>query len=328
MNMRPWQTKILLLVILLSLAVFAVYHLFLNERIDTVVEGRVYRSAQLSRSSLLKIVEEKGIKGILNLRGNMQDSEWHLVEKGIADKKQIALYDIALPVNELPGYKEVNLILDVLMESEKPILIHCRRGSDRTGMVSALAIALEQDPPLSEVKKQFSWRYGVLPLYQSIGPYFFSQYEQWLAKGQRVHTKDNLLYWIRNEYVDQQGNLEVWIEHVNGREFRANRVTFQDDPKKIVIDGWAADIRTKSPIEGFYVVLDNRTSLKADFHHNRPDVAKYYEVGKEYQGAFPVGWDVELNTEAMSRGCHAISLKYMRNESTVIKIPTDYQVCF
>lgn len=205
--------KSFFILISFSLVTFALYQLFFNERIDTVVEGKVYRSAQLSCDSLQKIIDEKGIRTIINLRGGSKDAGWYVRECEIAKKNNIRLYDISIPAHELPEYAKLISLVDALQISERPILIHCRRGADRTGMASALALAIEKDPPFSYIKKQFSWRYGVLPVYRSIGPYFFSKYEQWLNKTGKAHSRDTLLYWIRNEYVDNRGNLGPSIDY-------------------------------------------------------------------------------------------------------------------
>ena len=107
-------------------------------------------------------------------------------------------------------------------------------------MVSALALALEADPPISELKKQFSARYGVLPFYRSIGPYFFSMYEDWLKKNNHNHSRDRLLYWARHEYRDYFGNLESWIDEVNGiprAEFKQGKGMIPNNAKDIVDQG-------------------------------------------------------------------------------------------
>lgn len=311
----------------LVLVVFALYHLVFNERIDTVVEGRVYRSAQLSGKSFQKIIDEKGIRTIINLRGGSKDSGWYIGEREIAKKNNIRLYDISLSAHELPEYGKLISLVEALQTSEKPILIHCRRGSDRTGMASALALALEKDPPLSYIEKQFSWRYGVLPVYHSIGPYFFSKYEQWLGKNGRAHNKGTLLYWIRNEYVDNKGNLEFSIDHVNGMALKDGKVRVDNNTEVIAIDGWAFDTRTKSPVDGLSVAIDNRASSRAVFLNNRPDIVEHFGLGKEYLKNFIVGWKAEFKSGDMTRGCHKISMKLVKGESNILDVPTGFQLC-
>src|SRR4030042_3604671 len=289
MKLRLLQ-KIFFFIIVLSLILFAFYHIFFSPRIDTVVAGRVYRSAQLSGNLLEKFIKEKGIKTIINLRGKFNDSQWYADESEISKKYHVQMYDIGISPHDLPEYSKLINILDILLKSEKPILIHCRRGVDRTGLVSALALAIEQDTSLSELKKQFSWRHGVLPFYRSTGPYFFSKYEQWLNKAQRIHSKNNLIYWINNEYLDSQGNLRFCVDVVNGRAYKGKDriVTIPGNSKTILIEGWAFDSHTNFPVDNLYVIVDNRTQLKADFIYNRTDVAEFYGLGEKYYENFVV----------------------------------------
>ena len=321
---------IFLLTIVLSLVVFTLYQLFFSERIDTVVKGRIYRSAQLSPYSLQKIIEEKGIRTVINLRGGPRDSKWYMKEREITEKNNVLLHNIMLSPHDLPDYSTLQSILDVLSRSERPILIHCRRGSDRTGMVSALALAVEQDPPLDDVMKQFSWRYGVFPFYRSVGPYLFAKYGQWLEETHKNHSRDNLIYWIRNEYLDSQGNLHYWIDRIGGEgvKERKTKVMINGAPKNIVVEGWAFDSRTKAPARGLSIVMDSRASSAADFRYDRPDVAKYVGLGEEYYEHFPVGWRAEFNTDLVGKGCHNISLRLVRSGSAALEIPAEYEVCF
>lgn len=314
--------------IVLSLVVLTGYYLFFSDRINTVVEGRIYRSAQLSGNDLEKIIEEKRIRTIINLRGGPSDSEWYVRERGIAKKNNVRLYDMMLSSRDLPAYISLMSILDVLSKSERPVLIHCRRGSDRTGLVSALALAMELDPPLSEVRKQFSWRYGVFPFYRSIGPYLFSQYEVWLAKTQQEHSRSNLFHWLEHEYTDDQGNLEFFISDVNGVAMKDRRVKVGGNPKKLVMEGWAFDMRSKLRVRDLRITIDKRISAKADFRYNRPDLARIFGLGEKYYENFVVGWKAEFDIEHMSTGCYPISLTFVKNSADTLEVPEGYQVCF
>jgi len=313
-----------------AVLVFSLYYLFFSDRIDTVVEGRIYRSAQLSADGLQKIIREKGIRSIINLRGNYGESGWYIKEKEISEKNNVRLYDVMLSAHDLPEYGKLMSILDILSESERPILIHCRRGSDRTGMVSALALVFEEDPPLSRIKEQFSWRYGVFPFYRSIGPLLFSEYQKWLERGHNTHNRNNLISWMRNDYLDAQGNLLYWVDGINGTMIKdkKTKVMISSAPKNIIIEGWAFDSRTKAPADGLTLNIDNHISSRAHFSHDRPDVARYFSLGEEYYGHFPVGWRAEFNTELLGKGCHSISLRFVRRRLETLEIPSEYEVCF
>lgn len=317
--------KIYLPIITLSLALLVFYFVLYSSKIRTVVEERIYRSPQLSANYLEKSIKDKGIKTIINLRGEGKDSQWYIKEGEISQKYHLKLYDCRLSAYDLPRYRILRDILEVLSTSERPILIHCGGGVDRTGFVSALALAIERDLPLSELKKQFSWRYGVLPFYRSIGPYFFSNYEQWLDKTHRTHSKENLLYWINHEYVDYQGNIEFYVDSINGKLIKEKFILLKNS-KTVHIEGWAFDARTNSPVEGLHFVIDDQTSIKPE-RQNRPDVAKFYGI-KGYDENFMAGWKVVLDRTPIGEGCHKISIRITKDELSRLDIPTKVAFCF
>jgi protein tyrosine phosphatase (PTP) superfamily phosphohydrolase (DUF442 family) len=321
------QKKIFIPVLLLSLVLLILYYAHLSLNIQTVVEKRIYRSPQLSANSLEKTIKEKGIKTIINLKGEDKEDKWYIEESEISKKNNITLYDCRLSASDLPKYRALAKILNILLTSERPLLIHCAAGVDRTGFVSALALAIEKDLPLPELKKQFSWKSGVLRFHKSIGPQFFSHYDQWLDKIQRTHSKENLIHWINHEYVDGRGNLEFYIESINGK-VRATRRKFvvPRNSKTVLIGGWVFDARTNSPVEGFHVVVDNRISIKAN-RHNRPGIAKFFSL-KEYNDSFMVGWSIAFDKSAVGDGCHKISFRIVKNESSSSDLPTDDEFCF
>jgi protein tyrosine phosphatase (PTP) superfamily phosphohydrolase (DUF442 family) len=318
--------KKLFLLIIAGAAIFGLYYAFFSQKIDTVSEGKIYRSAQLSDNSLERLLREKGIKTIINLRGTPQNAPWYLKESETAQKYNAKLHDIKLDPHDLPKYLNLIKIINILSTDEKPILIHCLQGVDRTGMVSALALAIDKNPPLPELKKQFSLRYRIFPFYRSIGPYFFSQYELWLKKNQKIHSRENLLYWIKHEYIDSQGNVEFWIDHIDGKELKSNKILIAGAPENIIIDGWAFDARTCLPAQGFNIVIDNRVSLKADFVTHRPDVAKFFNLGEEYHQKFVAGWTASIEKSALGAGCHSLSVKIVKGRSQW-EIPTEYMFC-
>jgi len=327
--LRKKNITIGIIVAVLCMLLLLSYYVFLSPRIYPVIEGKIYRSAQLSGSALEEVIKEKGIRTIINLKGKAVDSEWYANEIKIAEKYGAKLFDVRLSPNDLPKYLKLMSILYTLQTSEKPILIHCHRGADRSGMVSALALALEADPPISELKKQFSVRYGVLPFYRSIGPYFFSMYEDWLKRNNYNHSRDRLLYWARHEYRDYFGNLESWIDEVNRiprAEFKEGKGMIPSNAKDIVIRGWAFDADERKPPQGLYVTIGKSPAFKIDVTDNRPDIARYFNLGEAHYQNFIAGWVTTIKRDKVSPGCHEIRLKYLKGNSTY-DIPSDLTLC-
>src|SRR2546421_649022 len=79
-------------------------------------------------------------------------------------------------------------LVEVLDRSERPILIHCHQGADRTGLASVMALLLRPGVPLAETRRQL----GLASGHVSIGrtghvDHFLDLYETWLARTDRPH---------------------------------------------------------------------------------------------------------------------------------------------
>lgn len=89
----------------------------------------VYRSEQPTRRGFQEI-REVGIKTIVNLRDKHSDAS--LVEG-------LGLGLVEVPMNA-GSFSEADIIkaLRAVWAAPKPVLIHCQRGADRTGVVAAM----------------------------------------------------------------------------------------------------------------------------------------------------------------------------------------------
>jgi protein tyrosine phosphatase (PTP) superfamily phosphohydrolase (DUF442 family) len=135
-----------------------------NNNFYTVQEGACYRSKTLAPAVLEKVINEKHIKTILNLRED--HGYWFELEKAVAQKLGVALKTVTLDGKQLPTQKQLQEIFELFNKSAQPILIHCQAGADRTGLAAAfwkltqenasLADALAQQVPS---KGHFEWRY-------------------------------------------------------------------------------------------------------------------------------------------------------------------------
>lgn len=93
------------------------------------VSSELYRSAQPSKKEM-KIVEEMGIKTVLSLRNYNDD-------KDEAKGTNLILKRVKMSASDIKD-RDIIAAMKVIKESEKPILIHCLHGSDRTGAVIAM----------------------------------------------------------------------------------------------------------------------------------------------------------------------------------------------
>jgi protein tyrosine phosphatase (PTP) superfamily phosphohydrolase (DUF442 family) len=196
------------IVVLSTGVIFAsLYYLLLSSKIYPVIESRIYRSAQLSDKVLGEVIKEKGIRTIINLRGKDTDSSWYADENRMAGDMNVKLFDIRLISNELPRYRKLAAVLSILQDSEKPLLIHCKRGADRTGLVSALALVLEQDPPFSEVKNSSPRSMAFFPV--MVQPALLSFHSTISGSVKPGTSTLRLFSWIGSDMSTWTGS-EIW----------------------------------------------------------------------------------------------------------------------
>ena len=124
------------LALVLTLGIFASYTVA-RHNFHVVSNGKIYRSAQLDAESLTQLVREYGIKSVLNLRGSNSTS-WYDVEANTSRQLGLAHLDFALSASQEVTDEEIDRILTTIEKAPKPLLIHCKSGSDRTGLVGAL----------------------------------------------------------------------------------------------------------------------------------------------------------------------------------------------
>lgn len=171
----------------------------LHYNIHTVLKGEVYRSAELPKKELIKMVKQKQIKTIINLRNAHPKETWYEDEATIAKANGIHLYNVSLPAFDLPTRSQLIYLVDILNKAKPPILIHCRHGSDRTGLASAMVLILKNDSSIDDIEKQTSWRYLALSPH-SVGKLVLPKYAKWLNSQHKLSTAKNFYTWLNTVY--------------------------------------------------------------------------------------------------------------------------------
>ncbi|MCD4742697.1 MAG: tyrosine-protein phosphatase [Desulfobacteraceae bacterium] len=310
-----------------------VSYFYAFDNFHVVVKEKVYRSAQLSEKRLKKIISSKRLKTIINLRGKSEGKEWYTKEKKIAQDHSVQYYSFRFVAHSLPSCTQLDALIEALETAPRPLLLHCRGGADRTGMASAIALAIENNSPLSELKRQFSLLYGVRPFTGSTGHLLFSQYENWLDQSGSSHNRETLLSWIKDFYVDSKGNAEFVIDTAAGIVFRAESeggkriVKIRHLPEAIYIHGWAFDRRRNMHITDLSVVMPDQMLKKADLRIIRPDVAKIFNLNKENFPDSKVGWVAVFDGSTLSAGCHDILLNIRIHGEEPRLVTTDCRLC-
>jgi uncharacterized protein (TIGR01244 family) len=148
-------------------AAIAFYAAFLNATTNfhSVSAGKLYRSGQPTAEQIADWHRRYGIKTIINLRGAHPNSDWYRAERSAAQELGLELIDYPISARRDLTPAQVGELLSILGKIEGPILIHCRRGADRSGLVAALYMAAVADGSEGYAEFQLSPYYGHLPLW-------------------------------------------------------------------------------------------------------------------------------------------------------------------
>lgn len=141
--MNPKIRKRIVRPLLAALVVIGAYAAYLayTDNFHTVIAGELYRSAQPSPEDIAAWHKRYGIKTIVNLEGPHPYAAWYRKEKATAEALDITLIDHQMSAQRDVQAPEVDQILKILSTAQRPILVHCRSGADRSGLVSALYVA-------------------------------------------------------------------------------------------------------------------------------------------------------------------------------------------
>jgi protein tyrosine/serine phosphatase len=167
----------------------------------TVIEGKVYRSAQLSQQKLERVIAEKKIRTVINLRGCCPDMGWYMGDARATFAAGISQEDVSLSAKRHPPPSEIRRLIEVFDHTQYPVLLHCAQGADRTGLASTIALLLQDGTSLREARRQMWPRYGHIAFGRTaLLDAFFNAYETWLAARGLEHKPDTFRVWVAKEY--------------------------------------------------------------------------------------------------------------------------------
>lgn len=158
--------KIAVTILMLLVLVTGGYVAYIMEtgNFHCITPGESYRSAQLDGNQLEYYIKRNHIKSILNLRGSSFDMQWYRDEIGMSAKYKVAHYDVTLSASSEPTMDDVKKIIAIFNTAPRPILIHCKAGADRSGLVAAMWKVVVDKEPKSEARKQLTIFYGHIPV--------------------------------------------------------------------------------------------------------------------------------------------------------------------
>ena len=170
-------------------------HAFLRglwTNLDQIAPG-VWRANQPSPRRLESYHRKLGLKSVVNLRGGSQQG-FYLFEAEVCHKLGLTLHDVHFSARRAPKKAALLAMFDLFETLQKPVLIHCKSGADRTGLISALYLLDVEKRPLAEAKRQLSFRYLHLKSTETgIMDHFLTAYQA-EAKGRPIRD------WVVQDY--------------------------------------------------------------------------------------------------------------------------------
>jgi len=149
----------------------------------------------------LRAAKRAGIRTVLSLRGNEQHLGSNQLEWDTCKRIGLKLVHFPLPSRSAPSRQQVLGIIELLTTLPKPLLIHCKSGADRAGMVSTIYLILQGQPLKPAMRQQMAfWRHGHLRQAKTgVLDHFLKAWGSWQAAHPGADFKD----WAENHYDEE-----------------------------------------------------------------------------------------------------------------------------
>ena len=129
--------------------------LYVNQH---ALDRTTWRSAQPAPHHI-RALARSGVRTIVNLRGErMCGSYW--LERRACERHGVKLVNFQVRSRAAPSLAELRGARELFEHVEYPILMHCKSGADRAGLMSVLYRHLREGVPIPQAMKELSLRYG------------------------------------------------------------------------------------------------------------------------------------------------------------------------
>lgn len=153
-----------------------------------------WRTAQPAPHQI-KAAARLGVRTIVNLRGHRVCGGYWL-EEAACERHGLKLENYQVRSRAAPSREEVLGARDLFGRLEYPILLHCKSGADRAGLMSALYLIAVEGVPVAEAKAQLALKFGHIRQSDTgILDFFFERY---LADNAKRPVP--FFEWVANDY--------------------------------------------------------------------------------------------------------------------------------
>lgn len=156
---RYWIPGVVLLGFIVTGGYILATHNTNGYNFGVVKEGSLYRSAQPNEAFLEELIARYHIKTIIILRGNVPQ-----FEKEFAERHGVAIHHLPMKASHEPPEENVEEFLRIVMDCRnQPVLIHCRAGVDRTGVLIAVWRIRCDGWSLEKAKQEMKYYWHIPP---------------------------------------------------------------------------------------------------------------------------------------------------------------------
>jgi len=224
-----------------------------------VIPGKVYRCAQPSADALEAICLKCDIRTVINLRGCCAPQEWYLDECQVTHRLNIAQEDISMSAMRLPSTSEVHRLIEVLDRCNYPVLFHCYRGADRTGLASTVARLLQDGVTLEEATKQLGIYYGHVRIGKTYHiDRFFELYADWLSEQGVAHSPDVFRRWAMTGYCPGECRSALELLHRPSYLIRGKPTALALRACNTSMKPWRLRPETNAGIHALFTLFDDQ----------------------------------------------------------------------
>lgn len=154
--------KTIIAAVLLILSAGGYFYFFFTN-FHEVDRGVLYRSKQMSAAQLDDAIKRYHIKTVVNLRGASPKAEWYRDEIRISSLRNVEHLDFRLSATRYLSPRTLDSIITIVASARRPLIVHCKGGADRAGLISAAwKLKVDNESP-QEALKQLSFFYGHIP---------------------------------------------------------------------------------------------------------------------------------------------------------------------
>ena len=151
----------MVIVVLCALGIKEGRYFILVDNFGVVEEGKIYRSGQMRPYQLDRLIRKYGLRTVINTREMEAPVRRMESEAEVCGRNGVEMVRIPMPGDGRGTYEQFDQALHVLQETNRlPALIHCARGTHRTGaIVAAYRVRVQGWDPVQALEEMQGYRF-------------------------------------------------------------------------------------------------------------------------------------------------------------------------